>query len=225
SLYYLALKKKNILQDLWRIAHWHHEQAATSRLLANDLREPRWKITALKNAYALLGRRRFEYAATFFLLADRLRDCAHILINQVGDLQLAIAITRAYEGDNGPVLKEILKERILPQVATDSNRWMASWAFWMLGRGDMAVRSLIPPVESLIPSTPSSPGSTLQAKSYLSNDPALIVLYKQLREKTPQTLKGASQVPAQAEWAFILRNARLYDRMGCDLLSLDLVRH
>ena len=65
----------------------------------------------------------------------------------------------------------------------------------------------------------------LQAKSYLSNDPALVVLYKQLRKKSLQTLKGASQVPAPAEWNFILRNARLYDRMGCDLLALDLVRH
>lgn len=65
----------------------------------------------------------------------------------------------------------------------------------------------------------------LQAKSYLSNDPALVVLYKQLREKTLQTLKGAAQVPASAEWSFVLRNARLYDRMGCDLLALDLVRH
>lgn len=84
------------------------------------------------------------------------------------------------------------------------------------------------PIESLISSTPASPGSpglvTLQAKSYLSNDPALVVLYKQLREKTLQTLKGASQVPAPAEWSFILRNARLYDRMGCDLLALNLVR-
>ena len=59
----------------------------------------------------------------------------------------------------------------------------------------------------------------------MSNDPALVVLYKQLREKTLQTLKGASQIPALAEWSFILRNARLYDRMGCDLLALDLVRH
>lgn len=25
------------------------------------------------------------------------------------------------------------------------------------------------------------------------------------------------------EWEFVLRNARLYDRMGCDLLALDLV--
>lgn len=65
----------------------------------------------------------------------------------------------------------------------------------------------------------------LQAKSYLSNDPALVVLYKQLREKTLQTLKGASQVSARSEWEFIMRNARLYDRMGCDLLALDIVCH
>jgi RAVE protein 1 C terminal len=65
----------------------------------------------------------------------------------------------------------------------------------------------------------------LHAKSYLSNDPAIIVLYQQIREKTLQTLKGATQIPPAAEWDFILRNARLYDRMGCDLLALDLVYH
>jgi hypothetical protein len=61
----------------------------------------------------------------------------------MGDLQLAIAVARAYEGDNGPVLREILQEKVLPEAASDGNRWMASWAFWMLGRRDMAVRSLI----------------------------------------------------------------------------------
>jgi hypothetical protein len=72
-----------------------------------------------------------------------LRDAALICLNQIGDIQLAIAITRAYEGDDGPVLKEILETRVLPEAAIDGNRWMASWAFWMLGRRDMAVRSLI----------------------------------------------------------------------------------
>lgn len=84
------------------------------------------------------------------------------------------------------------------------------------------------PVETLLPPTPGSPGSstgvTLHARSYLSNDPALVVLYKQLREKTLQTLKGACQVAARDEWEFVLRNARLYDRMGCDLLALNLSR-
>jgi RAVE protein 1 C terminal len=66
---------------------------------------------------------------------------------------------------------------------------------------------------------------SLQARSYLSNDPALVVLYRQIREKSLQTLKGATQIAPADEWAFVIRNARLYDRMGCDLLALDLVAH
>lgn len=59
SLYYLALKKKTVLQGLWRMATWHKEQVATQRLLANNFDEPKWRTTALKNAYALLSKRRF----------------------------------------------------------------------------------------------------------------------------------------------------------------------
>lgn len=59
------------------------------------------------------------------------------------DLQLAVTIARAYEGDNGPVLRELLEEKVLPEAASEGNRWQASWAFWMLGRRDTAVRALI----------------------------------------------------------------------------------
>lgn len=62
----------------------------------------------------------------------------------------------------------------------------------------------------------------MQAKLFLTDDPALVVLYSQLRHKTLQTLRGASKVTPKVEWAFVLHNARLYDRMGCDLLALDL---
>jgi hypothetical protein len=48
------------------------------------------------------------------------------------------------------------------------------------------------------------------------------VLYAQLRAKTLQTLRGATKVTPKVEWAFVLHSARLYDRMGCDLLALDL---
>lgn len=49
-----------------------------------------------------------------------------------------------------------------------------------------------------------------------------MILYKQLREKTLQTLKGAAKISPRAEWDFVIQNARLYDRMGCDVLALDL---
>lgn len=68
--------------------------------------------------------------------------------------------------------------------------------------------------------TPVSAG--LKSKLFLTDDPALVVLYSQLRQKSLQTLRGASKVTPQVEWAFVMHSARLYDRMGCDLLGLDL---
>jgi hypothetical protein len=222
SLYYIALKKKNVLLGLWRMAAWNKEQSSTQKLLSNNFQERRWKTAALKNAYALLGKRRFEYAATFFLLAGNLQDAVNVCAHQMQDLQLAIAVARVYEGDDGIVVRSLLEDKCLPLAALEGNRWLASWSFWMLKRRDMAVRVLISPVYTLLDS-PETPG--LEAKSYLANDPALVVFYKHLREKTVQTLRGASKIPPRVEWEFVIQNARLYDRMGCDLLALDLVRN
>jgi hypothetical protein len=55
----MALKKKAVLLGLWRMATWSREQVATQRLLSNNFDEQRWKTAALKNAYALMGKRRF----------------------------------------------------------------------------------------------------------------------------------------------------------------------
>ncbi|KAK7518148.1 RAVE protein 1 C terminal-domain-containing protein [Phyllosticta citriasiana] len=221
ALYYLALRKKPVLVGLWRMATWSREQSATHRLLQNDFSEPRWRTAALKNAYALMGKRRFHYAASFFLLADHLGDAVMILANQCNDLQLAIAVARVYEGDEGPILTKFLKERVLPRAVVDGNRWVATWAFWMLGEKDKAVRALVSPLSTLL-SPPDSP--TLASKLFLSDDPALVVLYRQLRQKSLQTLRGALAVSPRAEWQFVVHTARLYERMGCDLLALDLVR-
>lgn len=130
------------------------------RLLANDFNDPKWRTVALKNAYALMSKRRFgmfqnsnrhvanadtwkEYAAAFFLLADHLQDAINVCLAQLQDLQLAIAIARVYEGDNGPIFRKLLEEDVLSIAAQEGNRWLASWAFWMLHRRDMAVRALV----------------------------------------------------------------------------------
>lgn len=115
----------------------------TQKLLANNFDDPKWKRAALKNAYALLSKRRFEYAASFFLLGGNLESAIEVCLHQIKDLQLAIAIARVYEGDGGPVLRKILQEDVLTLAAQEGNRWLASWAFWMLGRKDMAVRALV----------------------------------------------------------------------------------
>ena len=53
------MKKKSVLLGLWRMATWHREQRLTLRLLSNNFEESRWKTAAIKNAYALMGKRRF----------------------------------------------------------------------------------------------------------------------------------------------------------------------
>ncbi|KAG6093177.1 hypothetical protein E4U30_004576 [Claviceps sp. LM220 group G6] len=130
SLFYLALRNKTMLQRLWRIASWNKEQTATQKLLANDFCDPRWQRTALKNAYALLSKRRFQ-------------DAVGVCLRQLNDLQLAIAISRIYEGDEGPVIQKIIHDEVLSLAAQEDNRWLASWAFWMLDRRDMAVKALL----------------------------------------------------------------------------------
>lgn len=55
------------------MASWNKEQAATQKLLANNFEEPKWRKTALKNAYALLGKRRFG--------ENLLANCMHVLVD------------------------------------------------------------------------------------------------------------------------------------------------
>ena len=84
---------------------------------------------------------------------------------------------------------------------------------------DEADKRLQIPVYALI-ETPRSPD--IKSRLFLTDDPALVVLYSQLRQQTLSTLRGASKIGPKAEWDFVLHSAKLYDRMGCDLLGLDL---
>lgn len=96
-----------------------------------------------------------EYAAAFFLLGDSLADAINVCVRQLDDFQLAVALTRVVEqGDDGPVLKHLLSNTVLPIAFAGGNRWLAGWAFWLLRRRDLAVRVLVV-------STPSTFSRTL----------------------------------------------------------------
>lgn len=73
-----------------------------------------------------------------------MKDAVNVCLRNLQDLQLAIAIARVVEQDeDGPILKEILNSTVLPTAFREGNRWLASWAFWMLRRRDIAVRVLL----------------------------------------------------------------------------------
>lgn len=52
-----------------------------TQFFANNFAEERWRKAALKNAFALLGKQRFDHAAAFFLLAGALRDAVEVRKN------------------------------------------------------------------------------------------------------------------------------------------------
>ena len=144
SLLYFALGKVRLVHGLWRQASWHKEQALMLKFLSNDFTLPRWRTAALKNAYALLGKQRFEYAAAFFVLGGGVRDAVNVCVRHLDDPQLAVALARVLEREPcGPVLSDLLNTVILPLAFKEGNRWLGSWAFWMMNRRDLAVRILV----------------------------------------------------------------------------------
>lgn len=150
SLLYFALGKRKVVQGLWRQAVWHPEQKKMLQFLSHDFDEERWRIAAQKNAFALLSQRRYEFAASFFMLGESLRDAVNVCVRNLDDLSLAIALARIKEGgDDGPVFADLLKTRVLPLAFERGDRWMGSWAFWMLKRRDLAVRIIV--VSFLLP--------------------------------------------------------------------------
>ncbi len=79
-----------------------------------------------------------------------LRTLSTSVIKQLGDFQTAIAIARVVEQSNeGPVFLDILQNTVLPTAFKDGNRWLASWAFWLLHKRDLSVRVLV--VSAVIP--------------------------------------------------------------------------
>lgn len=49
-----------------------------TQFFSHNFKEDRWRKAALKNAFSLLGKQRFEQSAAFFLLAGSLKDAIEV---------------------------------------------------------------------------------------------------------------------------------------------------
>ena len=49
-----------------------------TEFFSNDFNEDKWKKAALKNAFVLIGKQRFEHAVAFFLLGGALNDALQV---------------------------------------------------------------------------------------------------------------------------------------------------
>lgn len=92
-----------------------HDEKMRS-FFSNDFTQDRWRRAALKNAFALLSKQRFDHAAAFFLLGGKLWDAIDVCVNRLNDMKLAVFIARLYEGENGACYQRLLKEHILGET-------------------------------------------------------------------------------------------------------------
>ncbi|XP_035791967.1 dmX-like protein 2 isoform X1 [Anopheles albimanus] len=140
AIYYMAMKKKSVVWGLFR----SKRDEKMTQFFANNFSEDRWRKAALKNAFALLGKQRFEHAVAFFLLANSLNDALEVCLTKLEDLQLALVITRLYEGEHDatpPSFRRLLYEEVLGCDKNGENQdlsrahpdpFLRSMALWIL---------------------------------------------------------------------------------------------
>ncbi|TIB10158.1 hypothetical protein E3P77_02298 [Wallemia ichthyophaga] len=116
SVVYFALKKKSSVLTLWKYAYGHKERENVVRFLSRDFdgdgeQAQVNRVAATKNAYVLLSKRRYDYAAAFFVLAHKHADATKILIKHCTDYELALCVARS-SGDN-TLFNAVLKDMAL----------------------------------------------------------------------------------------------------------------
>jgi hypothetical protein len=163
------------------------------------------------------------------MLAGSPKDAINVCLRQLDDWQLAVALARVVErGTDGPLMRWIMGETVIPLAFSGGHRWLATWAFWMLGRRDLAVRVLIvsrshaewshaervtqsPMTEVMYAWSPDKP---LDVGNPENDDPSLLLLFQHLKKKSLQTAKGTSEIAEKLEFDFVMHNARVFFRMG-----------
>ncbi|XP_042685336.1 dmX-like protein 1 isoform X2 [Centrocercus urophasianus] len=149
AIFYLAMKKKAVIWGLYR----SQKDTKMTQFFGNNFSEDRWRKAALKNAFSLLGKQRFEHSAAFFLLAGHLKDAVEVCLEKLNDIQLALVISRLYESEFevSSTYKSVLQKRILGSVFSGkestgnmyNDPFLRSMGYWILEDYSKALDTLI----------------------------------------------------------------------------------
>nr|XP_021509572.1 dmX-like protein 1 [Meriones unguiculatus] len=152
AIFYLAMKKKAVIWGLYR----SQKDTKMTQFFGHNFEEERWRKAALKNAFSLLGKQRFEHSAAFFLLGGCLRDAIEVCLEKLNDIQLALVIARLFESefDKSATYKSILRKKVLgigsqanelssSNINAHHDPFLRSMAHWILEDYTAALETLI----------------------------------------------------------------------------------
>ncbi|XP_077941692.1 dmX-like protein 2 isoform X8 [Gasterosteus aculeatus] len=240
ALFYLAMKKKAVLWGLFRSQH----DEKMTQFFKNNFSEDRWRKAALKNAFSLLGKQRFEQSAAFFLLAGSLKDAIEVLLEKMEDLQLAMIVARLYEADfeNSSTCQGLLYEKVLGCNRDGSgyhcsrlhpDPFLRSIAYWIMKDYTRALDTLL---ERIPKDGDENPDVTVKAcnpvvfsfYNYLRTHPLIIRRHFANPEATATTVGFTAEKNSAVEINLIERKlffttANAHFKVGCPVLALEVL--
>ncbi|ETO67048.1 hypothetical protein F444_15944 [Phytophthora nicotianae P1976] len=93
AVFYVLLGKTSLLASLFKMAN----ESRISELLRNNFSDLRWKNAAIKNAYVLKTKQRYELSAAFFLLGSKVTEAVSVAEQADETLVLSFLIARISE--------------------------------------------------------------------------------------------------------------------------------
>ncbi|XP_020496876.2 dmX-like protein 2 isoform X4 [Labrus bergylta] len=240
ALFFLAMKKKAVLWGLFRSQH----DEKMTQFFKNNFSEDRWRKAALKNAFSLLGKQRFEQSAAFFLLAGSLKDAIEVLLEKMEDLQLAMIVARLYEADfeNSSTCQGLLYEKVLGCNKDGSgyhcsrlhpDPFLRSIAYWIMKDYTQALDTLLERIPKEDDEKPdimvkSCNPVVFSFYNYLRTHPLIIRRHFANPEGTAATVGLTAEKSSADEINLIERKlffttANAHFKVGCPVLALEVL--
>ncbi|XP_035825075.1 dmX-like protein 2 [Aplysia californica] len=150
ALYYLAMKKKNIMKGLFKTVRDSKMEA----FFALDFSVEKNQRIAKKNAYYLLGKGEFTHAAALFFLGGQVENAVSVILDKLNDLQLALVLCRLYDGESimPESVKKLFYENVLGLDKNGENYdarnaspdpFLRSMALWQMKDYESSLRTLL----------------------------------------------------------------------------------
>ncbi|XP_006162399.1 dmX-like protein 1 isoform X2 [Tupaia chinensis] len=240
AIFYLAMKKKAVIWGLYR----SQKDTKMTQFFGHNFEDERWRKAALKNAFSLLGKQRFEHSAAFFLLAGCLRDAVEVCLEKLNDIQLALVIARLYESefDTSATYKSILRKKVLGidspvkelnslNINTHSDPFLRSMACWILEDYSGALETLIKhPVrenDDQVMMSACNP-AVFNFYNYLRTHPLLLRRHFGSTDtfSTHMSLSGKSGLAGTinlSERRLFFSTASAHLKAGCPMLALEVL--
>ncbi|XP_032281306.1 dmX-like protein 1 isoform X5 [Phoca vitulina] len=240
AIFYLAMRKKAVIWGLYR----SQRDPKMTQFFGHNFEDERWRRAALKNAFSLLGKQRFEHSAAFFLLAGCLRDAIEVCLEKLNDIQLALVIARLYESefDTSATYKSILRKKVLGidspvnefnslNINMHYDPFLRSMAYWILEDYSGALETLIKqPVredDDQVMMSACNP-AVFNFYNYLRTHPLLLRRHFGSSDvlSTHMSLTGKSGLAGTinlSERRLFFTTASAHLKAGCPMLALEVL--